>query len=158
VISAAVPNATAAVFPVYCRSRSSVPASASSRRKCGGVRRAAGSVSGRNQLRAPRTSPSAASAPKMPRQSVNRRIWPPSTGASTGARPKTRVSEPSTRASSLPSYMSRTMARLSTTPVAPAAPCRKRKMMSVTTSGETVQATLSAVKAASPISSGRRRP
>ena len=67
-----------------------------------GVRRSGGSVSGRNQASRNSTRPIAASTPNTPRQLVNRRICPPITGASTGASPKTSISEPSTRASSVP--------------------------------------------------------
>lgn len=50
------------------------------------------------------------------------------------------------------------MARLRTTPAAPAMPCRKRKTISEPMFGAIAQATDSTTKATSPMSSGRRRP
>ena len=85
---------------------------------------------------------------------MNRSTCPPITGASTGASPKTSISDPSTRASSLPAYRSRTIASDSTTPVAPAMPCRKRNAISAPMSGAAAQAIDSAAKAATPASSG----
>ncbi len=89
---------------------------------------------------------------------MNRSTWPPITGASTGASPKTSISDPSTRASSLPAYRSRTIASDSTTPVAPAMPCRKRNAISAPMSGAAAHATDSTAKAATPASSGFRLP
>ena len=73
-ISAAVPNVIASALPAYCRSLTSVRESDRSWRDLGGVRRAAGSVSGRNQLVASSTRPTAASTANTPRQLVTRRI------------------------------------------------------------------------------------
>ena len=122
------------------------------------MRRSGGSVSGRNAESSNSSSPIAASTPNTPRQLVNRSICPPITGASTGASPKTSISEPSTRASSVPVYWSRTIASDSTTPPAPAMPCRNRKTISAPMSGAAAHATDSTVNATRPASSGFFRP
>ena len=81
----------------------------------------------------------------MPRQSVTCRSWPPITGARIGARPITIISRENSRAASTPSKRSRTIARPTTMPAAPATPCNSRTAESVHTSLHSAQPTDDAV-------------
>ena len=68
-------------------------------------------------------SPTTVRTTNTPRQSVTRRIWPPISGATTGATPEISMRVEKKRAIATPSYRSRTTARAMTIPAAPARPC-----------------------------------
>lgn len=76
---------------------------------------------------------------KTPRQSVARRIWPPISGAMTGATPETSIRVEKKRAIASPSYRSRTTARAITIPAEPARPCTTRTAMRVSMVGARAQ-------------------
>jgi hypothetical protein len=67
-----------------------------------------------------------ASTANTPRQVVKCSSWAPAIGATIGAVPLTMSSRAKNRASSSPSYRSRTMARAMTMPAAPAKPWTRR--------------------------------
>lgn len=75
------------------------------------------------------------STTKTPRQSVTRRIWPPISGAMTGATPETSIRVEKKRAIASPSYRSRTTARAITIPAEPARPWTSRKAIRVSMVG-----------------------
>ena len=76
----------------------------------------------------------------MPRQSVTRLSWPPSTGAITGARPEIKISREKKINRSRPEYRSRATARAMTKPAAPARPCSNRSPMRTPIVGANAQA------------------
>ncbi len=67
-------------------------------------RSSSGRVSGSlAQTTAPRAAPTTVSTTKTPRQSVTRRIWPPMSGATTGATPEISMRVEKKRAMATPS-------------------------------------------------------
>ena len=104
-------------------------------------RRDAGSVSGSVKAAAASSAPMTASTTNWPRQSANRAIWAPASGARIGARPVTSTMSENTRAASAPSNRSRTIARAITIPAAPARPCSSRSAMSAQMDGARAHST-----------------
>ena len=94
----------------------------------------------------------------MPRHDVTSRIAPPTVGARIGASGMIAPSVAYSRAASTPEYMSRTIARAITIPVAPAMPCSSRRMSSTAIDGAAAHPSDEAMNSTSPASSGRRRP
>src|SRR3954452_24279278 len=124
-----------------------------------GWRLSAGSVS-RSPVAAATTSsaPIALSTTNTPRHVVTVSTWPPITGARIGARPLTSMSSEKNRAAANPECMPRTIARPTRTPAAPSSPGAKRRSTSTATDGATAHSSDTTEYAATPTSSGPRRP
>ncbi len=123
------------------------------------LRRALGQVSGTFRKAAMvQPMPNSVSTTNTMRQPAKRRIWPPSSGASSGPTEVTIATIDSTLAASAGSCASRAIARDSTEAAPAPSACRKRSTIRLPIDGATKQPAPATVNSTIPPSSTGRRP
>ncbi|BDH12291.1 hypothetical protein HOK021_34700 [Streptomyces hygroscopicus] len=122
-------------------------------------RRSAGSDSGTHaQTAVSNNSPDTASATNTGRHEPTPRMWPPTTGATTGAVIPITLSVESWRAARVPVNRSLMTARPMTSPALPAIPCSSRATSNTAMDGASAQTRDDTVNMPEPARSRRRRP